>query len=167
MCFPRRTAIVSSHKRKARPGFDIPLRKRPRVSLWLATHCSSASALQTRLLAAAVSWLGLSRGYTDMISCNRLVMTPKECQMTKASSGTCSLFLLSSIKAPSLLAGSISSATHCKTFRFSSLIPCSIPGLPFSPPPFMIAVMLLEGDSLKLAERLLVALWLWLTAIRL
>ena len=93
-----------------------------------------------------------------MISCSRLVITPNECQMTKASSGTCSLFLLSSINAPSLLAGSINSATHCSTFRFSSLIPCSIPGFPVSFPPFIIELILLGGGSLKLPERLFAVL---------
>ncbi len=89
-----------------------------------------------------------------MISCSKLVITPKECHITRASSGTCSLFLLNSINAPSLLAGSINSATHCNTFRFSSLIPCSIPGLPVSAPPFMIALLLFEGGSFELPDRL-------------
>lgn len=48
--------------RISKPRLNLPFRKRPRVSLWLATHCNNASALQTRLLAAAVSWLGLSKG---------------------------------------------------------------------------------------------------------
>lgn len=39
----------------------VPFRNRVRVSLWEATHCSSASALQTLLEAAAVSCEGLSR----------------------------------------------------------------------------------------------------------
>ena len=55
---------------------DSPARKSPRVSLWDATHCRRASALQTRFEAAAVSWDGLRRGYTEMISCNSDVMTP-------------------------------------------------------------------------------------------
>lgn len=59
-------------------------------------------------------------------------MTPKLCHRTRASSGTCSLFLLNSIKAPSLLAGSINSATHCKTLRFSSDSCWSMPGEPCS-----------------------------------
>ena len=57
-------------------GVDSPARKSPRVSLWDATHCRRANALQTRLEAAAVSWDGLRRGYTEMISCNSDVMTP-------------------------------------------------------------------------------------------
>lgn len=40
---------------------DEPLRNKVRVSLWDATHCRSARALQTRLEAAAVSWDGLRR----------------------------------------------------------------------------------------------------------
>lgn len=58
--------------------------------------------------------------------------------MTNANSGTCSLFLLSSIRAASLRFGSRSSATQMKTLRFSSLIPPSItdtaPGKEPSPP---------------------------------
>jgi hypothetical protein len=53
-----------------------PERKSPRVSLCEATHCSRARALQTRFEAAAVSCDGLRSGYTEMISCNRVVMTP-------------------------------------------------------------------------------------------
>lgn len=40
----------------------MPLRNKPRVSLWDATHCNNASALQTRFEAAAVSCDGLSNG---------------------------------------------------------------------------------------------------------
>lgn len=40
-------------------GF-VPFRKRVLVSLWDATHCNRARALQTLLEAAAVSWDGLS-----------------------------------------------------------------------------------------------------------
>lgn len=40
---------------------SIPLRNKVRVSLWEATHCRRAKALQTLLLAAAVSWEGLRR----------------------------------------------------------------------------------------------------------
>jgi len=43
-------------------GRNVPPRKRPRVSLWLATHWRRARALQTRFEAAAVSCEGLSRG---------------------------------------------------------------------------------------------------------
>lgn len=57
---------------------NIPLRNRARVSLCEATHCRSASALHTRLEAAAVSCEGLSSVYTEMISCRSEVMTPKE-----------------------------------------------------------------------------------------
>lgn len=39
---------------------DVPLRNKVRVSLWDATHCRSARALQTLLEAAAVSCEGLS-----------------------------------------------------------------------------------------------------------
>ena len=45
---------------------------------------------------------------------------PNECQMIKASSGTCSLFLLSSISAVSLELPCNSSATQPNTFLFSS-----------------------------------------------
>ena len=40
----------------------IPFKIRVRVSLLDATHWSSASALQTRFDAAAVSWEGFKRG---------------------------------------------------------------------------------------------------------
>jgi hypothetical protein len=45
-------------------GIDVilPLRKRPLVSVWDATHCNNARALQTRFDAAAVNCEGLSRG---------------------------------------------------------------------------------------------------------
>jgi len=46
----------------------IPLRKSARVSLCEATHCRSASALQTRFEAAAVSCDGLRSVYTEIIS---------------------------------------------------------------------------------------------------
>lgn len=42
--------------------WHIPFKKRVRVSLWEATHCKSASALQTRFEAAAVSCDGFKRG---------------------------------------------------------------------------------------------------------
>lgn len=119
---------------------DVPLRKRPLVSLCDATHWSKASALQTRFDAAAVSCDGLSSGYTEIISCNKEVMTPglginsilsslshsrgdkpKECHIIKASSGTCSLFLLNSINAVSLEVPLINSATQPSTRRFSSV----------------------------------------------
>lgn len=51
---------------------------------------------------------------------------PNECHIIRASSGTCSRFLLSSINAVSRRAGSISSATQTSTLRFSSLIPPSM-----------------------------------------
>jgi hypothetical protein len=59
-------------------GIDlyIPPRNSARVSWWEATHCSSASALQTRFEAAAVSCDGLRSGYTEMISWSSDVMTP-------------------------------------------------------------------------------------------
>ena len=41
---------------------DSPLRNNDRVSTFEATHCSKASALQTRFEAAAVSCDGLRRG---------------------------------------------------------------------------------------------------------
>lgn len=41
---------------------SLPPRKRPRVSLWEATHCNSARALQTRFDAAAVSCDGFKSG---------------------------------------------------------------------------------------------------------
>ncbi len=54
----------------------IPFRNKVLVSLWEATHCSSANALHTRFDAAAVSCDGLRSVYTEMISCNNDVMTP-------------------------------------------------------------------------------------------
>jgi hypothetical protein len=41
---------------------DIPLKNKPRVSVWEATHWRSARALQTRFDAAAVNCEGLSSG---------------------------------------------------------------------------------------------------------
>lgn len=41
---------------------DIPPKKRPRVSVWDATHWRSASALHTRFEAAAVNCDGLRSG---------------------------------------------------------------------------------------------------------
>jgi hypothetical protein len=55
----------------------IPFRNSALVSLWDATHCRRARALQTRLEAAAVSCEGLRRVYTDIISWSSEVMTPK------------------------------------------------------------------------------------------
>lgn len=46
----------------------VPLRNKVRVSLWEATHCKRASALQTRFDAAAVNCEGFNKGYTEMIS---------------------------------------------------------------------------------------------------
>ena len=86
-------------------------------------------------------------------------MTPNECQITRASSGTCSLFLESSIKAPSRRAGSIKSATHWRTFRFSSLGPCSIPMASVSDEPFRVVLWLLVVGSVELPDLLLTALW--------
>lgn len=41
---------------------DLPPKKRPRVSVWDATHWRSASALHTRFEAAAVNCDGLRSG---------------------------------------------------------------------------------------------------------
>lgn len=57
-------------------GLRRPLRNKPLVSLCDATHCSKASALQTRFDAAAVNCDGFKSGYTEIISCNNEVMTP-------------------------------------------------------------------------------------------
>lgn len=45
----------------------IPFRNNPLVSVWEATHCKSASALQTRLLAPLLNPV-VSNGYTPIIS---------------------------------------------------------------------------------------------------
>lgn len=95
-----------------------------------------------------MSWEGLSKGYTEMISCRSEVMTPvfqhqrqfhlsnhqdipKECHSTSASSGTASRFLLSSKSAPSLVFELSSSTICCIVFLSSSLMP---PLGPWSPP---------------------------------
>lgn len=49
----RRTDHQDKHNLHKRAGQDSPLRKRERVSACDATHCSSASALQTRFEACA------------------------------------------------------------------------------------------------------------------
>lgn len=56
---------------------DVPWRNMVLVSLCDATHWRRARALQTLLLAAAVSCDGLSNVYTDIISCSNDVITPR------------------------------------------------------------------------------------------
>jgi len=53
-----------------------PLRKTSLVSGWEATHWRSARALQTRFEAWGVSSGGFNSGYTLIISCNKVDMTP-------------------------------------------------------------------------------------------
>jgi len=54
----------------------IPLRKTSRVSGWEATHWRRARALQTRLEAWGVNSGGFNNGYTEIISCNKVDITP-------------------------------------------------------------------------------------------
>jgi hypothetical protein len=51
---------------------------------------------------------------------------PNECQRINASSGTCSLFLLSSRRADSRVAGFISCEIQSRTRLFSSVMPISV-----------------------------------------
>lgn len=80
-----------------------------------------------------------------MISCNREVITPRsvspthcaqllpaadspnECHIINANSGTCSRFLLNSIRAASLELPFINSATQPNTRLFSSLMGSNVP----------------------------------------
>lgn len=82
------------------------------VSLWDATHYKSANTLHA-LFEVFVSKLGgESYGYTDTISYKRAAMVPTECQMKGASSEKCSLCLLSSTSALSLLSLYFSSSMN-------------------------------------------------------
>lgn len=78
------------------------VRKWERVVWCDATHCSRASALQTRLLACADRAGGVSRGYMDIISCNRAATVPSPYHSMGAKSLKVSRFLLSSKRAVSL-----------------------------------------------------------------
>mmetsp|Transcript_7413 Transcript_7413/g.14847 ORF Transcript_7413/g.14847 Transcript_7413/m.14847 type:complete len:209 (+) Transcript_7413:402-1028(+) len=95
-------------------------RKSVLVSGCEATHCSSASALQTRLLAWAVSDGGERSGYIATISCKRAEIVPNECQRIGARSTKVSRRLLSSSSALSRCSGLVSSATSRKIFSLSS-----------------------------------------------
>jgi hypothetical protein len=67
-----------------------------------ATHCKSAKALQTRLLACGVRVGGESIGYMLKISWINAAIVPNECHNTGAKSGNISRFLLNSNSAFSL-----------------------------------------------------------------
>ena len=67
-----------------------------------ATHCKSANALHTRVLAFDDNTGGESIGYTIIISCNKIEITPYEYHKIGAISGHISLLLLNSVKADSL-----------------------------------------------------------------
>ena len=78
------------------------------VSLCDATHWSKASTLHA-LFEVFVSKLGgESKGYTTTISYSKAAIVPTECQMNGASSGKCSLLLLSSTKALSRFSWNLS-----------------------------------------------------------
>lgn len=72
------------------------------VSAWEATHCSSANALHTRLLAGEDNVGGESNGYILIISCSKAEIAPNECHNTGAKSGNDSLRLHNSTSALSL-----------------------------------------------------------------
>lgn len=96
------------------------LRKSYLVSLWEATHCKRAKTLQA-LLEVFVSKLGGDNwGYTDTISCRRADIVPTECQMKGANSEKCSLCLLNSTKALSLLSLYFSSSIYLMMSCLSS-----------------------------------------------
>lgn len=107
-----------------RSGCGVPLRKTSLVSWWEATHWRRARALQTRFEAWGVSSGGFNSGYTLIISCNKVDITPvntalvtatnpgelpNECHRIKARSSYCSLFLLNSRSAFSLPSGPLRS----------------------------------------------------------
>jgi hypothetical protein len=54
------------------------------------------------------------------------IYKPKECQSIRASSGTCSRFLLSSSSADSRVIGFMSCAIQSRTRLFSSVMPMSV-----------------------------------------
>src|SRR5271169_4167932 len=66
----------------------VPLRKTSLVSGWEATHWRRARALQTRFEAWGVSSGGFKSGYTLIISCNKVDMTPVPKVSKKSSSHT-------------------------------------------------------------------------------
>lgn len=90
------------------------------VSLWEATHCRSARTLQALLEVRTSRTGGDNIGYTATISCKSADMVPTECQMKGASSVKCSLCLLSSISALSLLSAYLSSSMCLMMSYFSS-----------------------------------------------
>lgn len=112
---------TSTPTRRHQPAGNAPARNSDLVSGCDATHCKSASALQTRLDAVAVKVGGDSDGYIDIISCSSAAMVPKECHSIGARSGKSSRFLLSSSRAVSrmLLSLCVSCATCevCNTRR--------------------------------------------------
>lgn len=92
------------------------------VSLCEATHCKSARTLQA-LLEVFVSKLGGDNyGYTATISYSRAAIVPTECQMNGANSAKCSLCLLNSIKALSLLSAYFNSSMYFIMDYFSSSV---------------------------------------------
>jgi hypothetical protein len=111
-------------------SWHSPFKNSCRVSECDATHCKRANALQTRFETWAVRLGGESSGYTDTISCSNAGIipgkpyvresyytsldncSPNACHKTSARSSYCSLFLLNSSNAPSLLFGSIRSMTR-------------------------------------------------------
>jgi len=90
------------------------------VSLWEATHCRSAKTLQALLEVRTSKAGGDNIGYTATISYKSADIVPTECQMKGASSVKCSLYLLNSMSALSLLSEFFSSSMCLMMSYFSS-----------------------------------------------
>ena len=111
----------------------LPFKKSYRVSGWEATHCSSASALQTRVDCIEDKVGGDKAGYIPTISCRRAAIVAVECHRIGARSLNFSLFLLSSPSAASRVAGLIIFATDVSS-------ELELPADGASPPGFAAAV---------------------------
>ena len=88
------------------------LRKSCLVSLCDATLYSSASTLHALLDVLVSRFGGDNDGYTATISYSNAATVPTECQINGASSEKCSLHLLNSIKALSLLSAYFNSSMY-------------------------------------------------------
>jgi hypothetical protein len=103
-----------------------------------ATHWRRANTLQA-LLEVLVSKLGGDNyGYTATISCKRAAIVPTECQINGANSAKCSLYLLNSIKALSLLSAYFSSSMYLMIDCFSSSLKLAVDNPPGYPPPILL-----------------------------
>lgn len=102
------------------------LRKSCLVSLWEATHWRRARTLQALLDVLVSKFGGDNYGYTATISCSKAAIVPTECQIKGASSAKCSLCLLSSIKALSLLSAYLSSSMYLMIDCFSSSLKLAV-----------------------------------------